>query len=105
MLNAERVSACVLDPVIVIDVVAADISDGVRSEYCLRRETRHGRIGSHADVLQQEKGQVTRERLLHAVGPLVEKNSIAATQHCAACSRQTPSKTEARRKAQIARLQ
>ena len=41
-------------------------------------ERRHPRVGRNVDLLGEEERQVARERGLHAVGPLVQEDAVAA---------------------------
>jgi hypothetical protein len=96
VLKAQADGAGVLDAEIVIDVVAADVADGVRGEDVLRVERGHGGVRGDVDVLQEEEGQVARERLLHAVGPLVEVDAVTAAEDRFGFAGESPREAEAR---------
>src|SRR6266481_433485 len=105
MLNTEIPFFVVFAPEVGIYIVAADgaVSSGIQNSFRSERGRCGRRTGAHA--LGQEKGQVTRQRLLHAVSRLVLENTKSGPDHRGRISQRPPGKSSSRTEAKILRLQ
>ena len=104
VLEAAAPRLAVLDAVGVVHDAAADGAGGVARQDVARLQRRHAHVGRDVDLLGEEERQVARERRLHAVGPLVQEDAVAAADDGARVV-QREREAEARRQAHGARIQ
>ena len=63
-----------LAPIVPVALLVEDVA---------RAERRDADVDRHVDLLGEEERQVARERRLHAVGPLVQEDAVAAADDAA----------------------
>ena len=92
------------DGVVVVHDRRTDDRRRVARQDVARLEQRHAHVRGDSHFLGEEERQVSRERGLHAVGPLIQKDAVAAAEHRAVVV-ERQREAGARRQAHAARPQ